>query len=126
MIDLDHFKNINDTYGHLAGDEALKISGSIIASSFPVDCISGRYGGEEFLVLLKNKNLEESIHLANVFRTKLQNYQLNYAGNLIPLTCSIGVSEFLNSDSKLEITIERADKALYLAKISGRNQVKNF
>ncbi len=126
MIDLDHFKQINDTYGHLAGDEALRISGNIISNSFSIDSISGRYGGEEFLVLIKNKNLEESCILANEFRTKLENYKLNYSGNQIRLSCSIGVSEFITSDSKLDIVIERADKALYIAKISGRNQVKTF
>lgn len=126
MIDLDHFKLINDSYGHLAGDEALRVVGKFILNSFPIDSISGRYGGEEFLVLLKNTSLEKSKEVAEEFRKKLEDYPLQYLNSKIKITTSIGISSFQNSDVKIESVIERADKALYLAKVSGRNSVKFY
>ena len=119
MLDLDHFKKINDTYGHLAGDNVLKEVGKLLNQLRTSD-ISGRYGGEEFAVLLPNSNLEESLQVAERLRQKIEENQF---GDVIGCTISIGVARLKKNDDNAYKWLGKADKALYQAKENGRNQV---
>jgi diguanylate cyclase len=119
MVDLDHFKKINDTYGHLAGDDVLKEIGKLLNQLRTSD-ISGRYGGEEFAVLLPNSSLEESSQVAERLRQKIENSQF---GEVVGCTISIGIASLQKSDVDAYKWLDNADKALYKAKENGRNQV---
>jgi len=118
-MDIDHFKNINDTYGHEKGDEVLKILGQVLKKSFRKNDIIGRWGGEEFVVVLPKTDYLSALKLAEKLRNIIEN--TDYNG--LHATASIGVSEF-KSKKGFEESLEKADKALYEAKNSGRNQVK--
>jgi len=118
-LDIDHFKKINDTYGHEKGDEVLKDFVKILKETFRKNDIIGRWGGEEFVVILPKLHFEMATWLAERLRKKVEKFDF---GNL-KVTVSIGVSEFKNK-KEFEEALERADKALYDAKNSGRNQVK--
>lgn len=118
MLDLDHFKAINDTYGHNIGDAVLKQFASLVAGSVREADIFARWGGEEFVLLLRNAGCEEAFGVGEKIRTLLENSRFADAGKV---TCSIGVTEVL-SDDTLERAMERADNAMYMAKEKGRNQ----
>ena len=120
LIDIDHFKNINDSYGHNTGDSILvKIATFLLDNLRETDIIC-RWGGEEFLVLLPATNIEKAQVLAEKLRTKLEQTAFE---EIDTLTASFGISEVANTDT-LENVIHRADHALYLAKHNGRNCVK--
>jgi diguanylate cyclase (GGDEF)-like protein len=127
LIDVDHFKMINDTYGHQAGDECLIHLVTILKSNAHrvTDCLA-RYGGEEFVILLAGTELDNAVSLAEKIRSQLESSPVNWEDKEIPLTISIGLStgdfEERGKDSQ-EVFIARADKALYKAKNSGRNRV---
>ena len=122
FFDIDHFKKINDTYGHEAGDVILASVGQLLRKySRQVDFV-GRYGGEEFVVLLPEIPLANGINLANKLREILQNAKFMYKDERISVTASCGVS-VRSANSSWMLTIEEADKMLYLAKQSGRNRV---
>ena len=119
MLDLDHFKAINDTHGHQVGDRVLKSTAdSLMESSRKTDFI-GRIGGEEFVMLLPNTDYATALKLAERYRKNIENTPLNS----IHFTCSIGVAEF-EPGEQLEKLMQRVDEAMYLAKNSGRNNVK--
>lgn len=119
MIDIDRFKRINDTYGHDVGDEVLKkVSKELQGQLRKADLIA-RWGGEEFIVLLPETNIEEAIYVAEKLREKVE--ALIFENNEV-LTISIGVSMLAESET-LESWIRRADRALYHAKSQGRNRV---
>lgn len=126
MIDIDHFKAINDTYGHQCGDEALKHFANVLKDCLkrPSDVIC-RYGGEEFVVILPNTDLEGARMLMESVRISTQNSQIQFEDASIEFTVSIGVStRVIATDSEYELLNAFADKLLYQAKESGRNQVK--
>ena len=119
MVDIDHFKNINDTYGHLIGDNVLKQFGKLLQKLRSCD-IAGRFGGEEFAILLPNSNLEESLLVAERLRQDIENTQFD---RIDKCTVSIGIASL---DSRYEDAykwLDSADKALYQAKKDGRNRV---
>jgi diguanylate cyclase (GGDEF)-like protein/PAS domain S-box-containing protein len=118
MIDIDHFKNLNDTYGHLKGDMVLKSFGSSLLSFFRKSDIIFRYGGEEFTVILRNITLDEGYEIADNFRKSIEEYSQE-----IPITISLGIAQFNDKDDSMLSIISRADKALYRAKKEGRNRV---
>jgi diguanylate cyclase (GGDEF)-like protein len=120
MIDLDYFKKINDTYGHAAGDNALKVFGSILRD-FTVgkSITTGRWGGEEFVVMLRNVSEEEAFNLAEELRKKVEEADFGMVGRL---TCSIGISRLRAEDSFDDIFM-RIDRAMYSSKNAGRNKV---
>ncbi len=122
--DLDHFKQINDNHGHLAGDYILKA----VAETFS-DCtrrtdILFRSGGEEFLILLSNTNKQGAMRLAERIRAAVESNELIYGDHSIPVTVSLGVACYSKDDNS-ESLFEKADSALYAAKASGRNCVKH-
>lgn len=132
MADIDFFKNINDTYGHLAGDKILKKIGETFIRNTRNSDIVGRFGGEEFVILLKNISLENSKSKLENIRKEIENLIVEYEGKTINnITVSIGAVYYDNfepiNQSSLENArmslIEKADQSLYYTKENGRNQV---
>lgn len=126
LMDLDHFKMINDTYGHDIGDEVLKRVAKKLASTVRGGDIVGRFGGEEFILVLENKTLKQAIDIAERCRIEIENevFRLNEFTTL-QISASFGIT-ISNAVLPKEAIIKQADEALYLAKKSGRNQVKPF
>lgn len=125
MFDIDYFKKINDTYGHLTGDKVLMELVAAALDFFPNRGIIGRYGGEEFCVVLPSTNEEEAMEICEDFRKKVEQHDFHtFKGDVIKLTISLGVTT-LYGDIRVEpdTVIQNADKALYQAKQSGRNRV---
>jgi diguanylate cyclase (GGDEF)-like protein/PAS domain S-box-containing protein len=124
MIDVDHFKQINDQYGHLAGDLVLqKVAGECQRHLRRTD-VFARYGGEEFICLLPEQNQAGARKLAERIRQMVEQTQADFDGNPISITASIGLAVFQNkTDLTLERLIDRADQALYQSKSGGRNKV---
>ncbi|MCK4797262.1 MAG: GGDEF domain-containing protein [Spirochaetes bacterium] len=123
MLDIDSFKEVNDTFGHLAGDAVLKELGELLNSNsiFRNNDIIGRYGGEEFIVILPETNSEYAKSPAERLRKELKEKKFYSNGEIFHVTISIGISEFKTSDKSCEDLIDRADKALYYAKSHGKN-----
>lgn len=122
FADIDFFKKINDTYGHAAGDDILiNISNLLNTETREVDQV-GRWGGEEFLLLLPETNIEGAVLHGNKIRELISAKPIIYDGQEIPITMSFGVSEY-TEDINIEKTIDQADQRLYIAKNSGRNKV---
>jgi len=126
MMDLDKFKDLNDTYGHQQGDLVLKKVAEIFTMSLrrPAD-FTARWGGEEFIVLLPNTPLEGALDVAENIRTDIERSPIMFSdGTVIRITVSIGVASiFPEKSSSIDVFISNADKALYLAKEAGRNRV---
>jgi len=127
MIDIDDFKKINDTYGHLAGDEVLRNVTSRIVSGFRDTDVVGRWGGEEFLVVINIDKLESLLPRVEQTRLKVSKNAILYEKNTLNITITIGAT-FYNGESaiKLEELISQADKALYEGKNSGKNKTVVF
>ncbi|MFC1501609.1 GGDEF domain-containing protein [Elusimicrobiota bacterium] len=126
MIDIDHFKRINDTHGHVVGDNTLQAIAKILETSLrPVDLI-GRYGGEEFVVLLSQTSIEESTKIANKIREKIGKHKFHGNKRIFKLAVSIGISHYPNDGHKTQDLLRYADKALYWAKTHGRNATKTY
>jgi len=119
MLDIDHFKRINDLYGHDVGDQAI----AAVARAAQIEgAISGRLGGEEFAMLLEGQTLSQAARLAEQLRGRIAALRFDTANGPMTLTCSFGVSERKPGDS-IDDLLKRADVALYAAKTSGRNRV---
>jgi two-component system cell cycle response regulator len=127
LLDLDHFKNVNDTYGHLAGDQVLQFVGRLLKESCRVYDVPGRYGGEEFCLLLPETTLRSTPRVAERIRHRLETTEMALTGASVVVTASIGIAGIDNESSDPVLSpgmlIERADRALYLAKNQGRNRV---
>lgn len=127
LLDIDHFKKVNDTYGHFAGDAVLRETAARLKSSMRAYDQVGRYGGEEFLVVLPNCDMEQAVQQADRMRLKLQESKiLADAGVEIPVTASFGVTITDLSDRDPDVFIRVADEALYKAKANGRNRVESL
>ncbi|MBB3243355.1 diguanylate cyclase (GGDEF)-like protein [Pseudomonas sp. Tn43] len=122
MLDIDHFKQINDTYGHTAGDEVLKAVASSIKNQLRNVDMVFRFGGEEFLILLSNTSREAAAMVGERLRFAAQAQDYMAEGKMIELTVSIGCSTLLPGESA-ESLLRRADSALYVAKREGRNRL---
>ncbi len=122
LADLDHFKNVNDTYGHQVGDFVLKDTVERIRATVRRVNPVGRYGGEEFLILLSEANLEQATAIAERVRERIAAAPIQTDEHTIPVTISIGIGAAHGGDDLAEL-IRRADKALYAAKRAGRNRV---
>ncbi|GGI82265.1 diguanylate cyclase [Legionella impletisoli] len=127
MLDLDHFKKINDTFGHDAGDAVLKEVGQIIENSVRDGDIAARFGGEEFVIIFYDIDLESTRVRAEAIRKEVSQLQIKYGAQIIgPITISIGISAFPVDGNNPNDLIDAADKALYYSKNHGRNQVSLY
>lgn len=128
MIDLDHFKSINDRYGHLVGDDCLRWAARTIGNALrPYDALLARFGGEEFIVVLSGFGLRDAVSVAEQLREALRNSPCESRGREIPLSASIGAHELLPADdiaTGIDAALQAADEALYSAKAGGRDQVR--
>lgn len=122
FIDIDHFKDVNDTYGHATGDAVLKSVASTLRSLLRKYDVLARYGGEEFLTLLPETELKDAAHVAERFRKQIENQTIFFGGQEIKVTITLGVAQF-DSSQGAERCIQLADKALYEGKEHGRNKV---
>ena len=122
MLDVDHFKAINDCYGHIAGDSILKDLASTIKKCARQSDLCFRYGGEEFLLILDNTDKQQAFFVAERIRKTVAEHSYLFNGKIIPLTISLGAATFDQKET-LENLQSRADKALYQAKNQGRNVV---
>jgi diguanylate cyclase (GGDEF)-like protein len=126
MIDLDHFKRVNDTFGHLTGDKVLKALGQLFIREGVLrnQDIAGRFGGEEFIVILPNTNAENALDPAIRLVKQLEAFDFRGTDTRqLKVTLSIGISEYHPTDKDNEMIIQRADQAMYHAKQHGRNQI---
>jgi two-component system, cell cycle response regulator len=121
MFDIDHFKKVNDTYGHDAGDTVLLNITKTVTSSLTGNEIFARWGGEEFMILLASKNVAEAVTVAEMLRKKIEQESYEVIGNV---TCSFGVTQFESADDASSV-LKRVDNALYKAKRNGRNRVES-
>jgi diguanylate cyclase (GGDEF)-like protein len=123
MVDLDHFKNVNDTYGHKAGDEVLRALGALLQSTSREEDIPCRYGGEEFLVVLPRMPLVIARQRAEHWREAFSKQKTCYGDCEIASTMSIGLATYPDHAATAEALIDSADRALYRAKSAGRNRL---
>ncbi len=126
ILDLDHFKCVNDTYGHPAGDAVLQVVSNKISKIMRVEDILARYGGEEFAVILPETDIEGAIELSERIRSTIASEVINIKGNKLGVTISLGVSAKAANQTQCmkQWLIDTADKALYQAKRNGRNTVQ--
>ena len=122
FIDIDHFKKINDTYGHSIGDDVLKMIAKTFLHNLRSSDFIGRWGGEEFIGIIMNVDKEQLYGIADKFRFLVEKSQLPSNSDIIKITISIGATLALDSDT-IDSLIERADKLLYSSKNTGRNRV---
>ncbi|WP_041404560.1 PleD family two-component system response regulator [Rickettsia massiliae] len=124
MCDIDNFKHVNDTYGHQAGDKVLTIVSRILKNTLRVTDLIARFGGEEFTILLTDIDISKAIETAERVRVKIEYMDFHIEDQIEPLknTISIGVTKYKKEES-IESFIERADKAMYEAKTTGKNKV---
>ncbi|MCG9695535.1 diguanylate cyclase [Shewanella sp. Isolate11] len=126
MFDIDHFKKINDTYGHVAGDKVIQHVATILKQSLRDTDYAGRYGGEEFSVLLPSTVAEQGLHFAQRLREKIAATEMHYEGFNMSVTISIGICGLDPSITSSAQWLAQADKALYSAKDAGRNCCKVY
>ena len=123
LLDIDHFKKINDTYGHPAGDQVLQAVAKALAEGLRGDDALFRWGGEEFLVLLSDCNADQALTLAERIRNRIQDLVIYHGQENIRVTVSLGAAE-LKAEEAAETLVSRSDQALYQAKNNGRNRVE--
>jgi two-component system cell cycle response regulator len=124
MIDLDHFKSVNDVYGHQAGDEVLRDFGALLMRSVRSCDMAGRYGGEEFLIVLPETSRDYAFRVAERIREAQAQRSTEVSGNTVSVTISLGVADLGRGRETPGDLIKAADKALYAAKGAGRNRVE--
>lgn len=122
MLDIDHFKTLNDTYGHITGDEILAGVARILLQSIRSIDFAARYGGDEFIIILVETSAELALKTAERIRSQVQNMRYSFNGSTISITVSIGIVECEPGDLTTTAVFARADNALYEAKRAGRNQ----
>ena len=125
MIDIDHFKKVNDQYGHVTGDKVLAEVARICGQELRDPDILGRIGGEEFVLLLPDTPEASALHVAERMRARLANTLISIDGNSFHITASFGVVERIDSDEDFTSMLDRADMAMYEAKQGGRNRVRS-
>lgn len=123
MLDIDHFKNFNDNYGHKAGDVVLRELGAFLLTHIRGEDIACRYGGEEFLLILPETTLEISTQRAEELRIGLKKHRVRYQGRAFQITASFGVAALPNHGPEMMHAVNQSDIALYQAKARGRDQV---
>lgn len=123
VVDIDHFKSINDSMGHLRGDKVLKLVAREVSRRVRSEDFVARYGGEEFIIIMPETDLQSAVAAAEKVRLSVAECPFNFNNERIPVTASFGVATFQDKD-EIESCFERADKALYRAKAAGRNRVE--
>lgn len=126
MFDIDHFKKVNDTYGHQAGDEVIRTLASIVRQTVRETDICGRYGGEEFTILLIDTDADSATNFTERLRKKIAALTVTTNEHEINFTISSGIAQFSTKFTKHTQWIEAADKALYHAKENGRNKTSVY
>lgn|GEM_PF-6506827 len=126
MGDIDRFKSVNDTYGHGAGDVVIREFARTCIDSLRDHDILGRYGGEEFVIVLPDTALERAVAVAERVRKRVESERIETEGATLSITSSFGVAQLNGDDEDLQGLIDRADQALYAAKEGGRNQVQRW
>ncbi|KRP62817.1 GGDEF domain-containing protein [Pseudomonas trivialis] len=123
MLDLDHFKRVNDGYGHLAGDKVLKIIANVLRKHLHGSDFIARFGGEEFVLLMPDTSLTQALAVGEVLRAAIEACPFHFKGEPVTITLSMGVAQFQPGE-RSDLALKRADEALYRAKAAGRNQVQ--
>ena len=123
IMDLDNFKKINDTYGHLIGDKCLQETISSIKPALRKNDILARYGGDEFVIILPETNKDQGGQVAEKIRQTIEMTDFTIRGQKLPLTISLGITAVEEADLNQEAVFSRADQALFEAKRAGRNQI---
>lgn len=124
MLDIDFFKMINDTHGHLAGDQVLREIGHEVSRIIRADDVFCRYGGEEFVIIMRNTECQAAVNLAERIRRQIEQHEIDFDGQKIKVTISLGVSTLVYRNFKdYPALIADADKYLYKSKGAGRNKV---
>jgi diguanylate cyclase len=123
MLDLDHFKLINDSYGHLAGDKVLKIIAGELRKRLRPDDFIARFGGEEFVLMIPATRLPDGMRLVELMRAAIEACPFHFKGQRVTITVSIGISAFKPGE-RSDLVLKRADEALYRAKNAGRNRIE--
>jgi diguanylate cyclase (GGDEF)-like protein len=126
ILDIDHFKQVNDTYGHAVGDEAIKLLSATIKTLIRASDVAARFGGDEFVLLLPETNLEQAVKFADRLRFSLKDKTFSASQIQFHFTISIGVAGFLVPSNSVDELLEHADRALYAAKQEGKNQVQVY
>lgn len=126
MFDIDHFKKVNDTFGHPAGDKVIQAVAEVVREQVRDTDYAGRYGGEEFVVLLPDVDSAGAALFAERLRRRIESLMITYEGKSIPFTISLGVADLSRPMDEYQQLIEHADQALYASKKGGRNQVNIF
>ncbi len=127
MIDIDRFKLVNDTYGHLAGDSVLKELASVLLKTTRGSDVVIRFGGEEFVIILPQTHINDAVQIAQKIRSAIKNLDIHIQNNIdkiLKITVSIGVTEcYCDDDKEIDTIIRRADEAMYEAKHNGRDKI---
>jgi diguanylate cyclase (GGDEF)-like protein len=124
LLDLDHFKKVNDTLGHLAGDAVLATIAAALSKAVRNEDVVARYGGEEMAIILRAISIEPAMAMAERMRKVVEAAAIPFDGKDLRVTVSVGVAEYPNTPAtQIDELIEAADKALYRAKDGGRNRV---
>jgi diguanylate cyclase (GGDEF)-like protein len=124
LMDLDHFKQVNDRHGHDAGDRVLREVADLLRKRLRKSDQVYRMGGEEFLILMPDTSLEQAARLAEQLRTRFEAMAVSFHGHSIPLTTSIGITEMTRPEEDFDALLRRADQNMYWCKKNGRNQVR--
>lgn len=126
MFDIDHFKKVNDTYGHQAGDEVIRLVSSTLRKNLRQTDIAGRYGGEEFGVILADTSAKSAVVFCERLRKQIEAAEVHHDGQTIKVTVSLGISEIHPDKDDYKQWLECADQALYRCKENGRNQTQIY
>jgi len=126
MFDIDHFKKVNDTFGHQAGDEVIRQVSAILTKNLRKTDIAGRYGGEEFGVILGNTDAKSSMVFCERVREEIAALEVIHDKKSIKFTVSLGISQAVESTKTYQEWLEQADQSLYVSKENGRNQTNTF
>jgi diguanylate cyclase (GGDEF)-like protein/PAS domain S-box-containing protein len=126
MFDIDHFKAVNDTYGHQAGDKVIQAVAEVVREQIRGADYAGRYGGEEFVVLMPDIDSSGALNFAERLRKRIEALVVSYEQQTIPFTISLGVADLSYPSDDHKQLIERADQALYASKKGGRNQTNCY
>ncbi len=126
IFDIDHFKKVNDTYGHLTGDEVIRQAASVVTKTVRKVDVCGRYGGEEYVILLPHTQLDSATILAERIRKKVAALQIDHEGHRFNVTISLGVAEVGQGFEDAAAWLDGADQCLYESKAGGRNRVTTY